>query len=182
MGPLSTRTALLGGAVLAVAGIVLAVALLVAPAAQSPAPASDRPTAGPGTTPRLAEADRATVAFVAPDGTVRGTRDVSLATTAGERYIGLSHTESLGPNEGMLFVHDADGPHAYVMRDMAFPIDIVFVGTDGQITTIHHAPVEDPPLERYRGRGVWVIETPYRWTADRAIAVGARVRIRNISR
>jgi len=28
------------------------------------------------------------------------------------------------------------------MRSMDFPIDIVFVGANGTITEIHHAPVE----------------------------------------
>ena len=76
----------------------------------------------------------------------------------------------------MLFVHGDAGNYAYVMRDMAFPIDIVFIGPDRHITTIHHAEVEEPPLTRYRGYARWVLEVPYRWTDRHGVAVGDRVR------
>ncbi|MDX1746459.1 MAG: DUF192 domain-containing protein [Halobacteriales archaeon] len=130
--------------------------------------------------PDLTAAERATVDILGPDETVRGTLEVRLATTSQERYTGLSDTASLGPNEGMLFVHETMGEYAYVMRDMDFPIDIVFVDTDGRITRIHHAETEEPPLQRYRGRGIWVLETPFHWTTDHDVLVGDRVRIRSV--
>lgn len=175
----SRRRILLVAAAVAIAAVViLAAGGMLAADGPDRAPA-DEATTSP--TPALADGERATVAIVAPDGSLRGTLDVRLATTARERYVGLSDTATLGPDEGMLFVHDDVGPHAYVMRDMAFPIDIVFVGADRRITVIHHAPVEEPPLERYRGRGTWVIETPLHWTTDHGVAVGDRVRVRAVS-
>ncbi|MFB6352576.1 MAG: DUF192 domain-containing protein [Halobacteriales archaeon] len=123
--------------------------------------------------------DATTVTVVDADGTELGTVEVRVADTVRERYTGLSDTDSLGPNEGMLFVHDAEGRHAYVMRDMAFPIDIVFVGADRRITAIHHAEVEEPPLTRYRGRGKWVLEVPYNWTVEHGVEVGDRIRIQD---
>ena len=111
------------------------------------------------------------------DGTELGAVSVRVADTLGERYTGLSDTESLGPDEGMLFVHGSEGEHAYVMRDMAFPIDIVFVGADREITAIHHAETEEPPLTRYSGTGKWVLEVPYEWTTEHGVEVGDRIRI-----
>mgnify|MGYP002338704089 FL=1 len=108
--------------------------------------------------------------------------NVRIADTGQKRYTGLSDTESLGPNEGMLFVHDADEQHAYVMREMAFPLDIVFADANGTITTIHHA--ELPPegtsgsdLTRYRGRGQYVLEVPYNYTREHGIEPGDRIRV-----
>jgi len=55
----------------------------------------------------------------------------------------------------MLFVYPQEGSHTYVMRSMDFPIDIVFVGANGTITEIHHAPVEEDNenLTGYTGPG-----------------------------
>jgi uncharacterized membrane protein (UPF0127 family) len=117
------------------------------------------------------------VTIIAEDGTERGTVSVRVAATFRERYTGLSDTDALGPNEGMLFVHDTEGTYSYVMRDMAFPIDILFISTNQQITTIHHATVEEPPLTQYEGRGKWVLEVPYHWTTRHNVTVGDRVRI-----
>mgnify|MGYP000047143883 CR=1 FL=1 len=131
----------------------------------------------PGT---ATEAGNATQVFVADeDGTELGNVTVEVADTQSERYTGLSEHESLGPNEGMLFVYDSEASHAYVMRSMAFPIDIVYVGANGRITSIHHAPVEEDneDLTRYRGVGRWVLEVPYDWTTEHGVEVGDRIRI-----
>jgi len=105
-----------------------------------------------------------------------------IADTPPKRYTGLSDTESLGSDEGMLFVHDTEERQAYVMREMAFPLDIVFVGADGTITRIHHA--ERPPegtanteLTRYTGRAQYVLEVPYNYTVDHGIDAGDRVAV-----
>lgn len=124
-----------------------------------------------------ADPDGATVTFVDEEGGELGTVRVTVADTFQERYTGLSDTESLGPDEGMLFVHDGEAQRTYVMRDMAFPIDIVFVDADRRITAIHHAEVEERPLTEYQGRAKWVVEVPYEWTVEHGVSVGDRVRI-----
>ncbi|XVH30398.1 DUF192 domain-containing protein [Haloferacaceae archaeon DSL9] len=103
--------------------------------------------------------------------------DVRIADTFEKRYTGLSNTTSLDENEGMLFVHDDVGEHAYVMRDMDFPIDIIFVDADGTITEIHEAPLEEDQsdLTRYRGTGKYVLEVRYGYAADNDIEVGDTV-------
>jgi uncharacterized membrane protein (UPF0127 family) len=112
-------------------------------------------------------------------GVTLGVVDVEIADDPQERYTGLSDTESLGPNEGMLFVYAEEGEHTYVMRDMDFPIDIVFVGADGRINEIYHAPVENDSdgLTPYTGRGKWVLEVPYNWTTEHGVEVGDRVSV-----
>ncbi len=125
----------------------------------------------------LGAPEGATVTLVDESGDELGTVRVTVADTFQERYTGLSDTESLGPDEGMLFVHDGEAERTYVMRDMAFPIDIVFIGADRRVNAIHHAEVEEPPLTRYSGQAKWVLEVPYHWTTDHGVAVGDRVRI-----
>ena len=136
----------------------------------------------PGLLP-AGEYDRTTVTAVDADtGETLATVEVRIADTRSKRYTGLSDTDSLGANEGMLFVHDREDDYAYVMREMAFPLDIVFVDADGTVTRIHHADL--PPagtdgddLTRYPGRGKYVLEVPHGYTDDRGIEVGDRLRI-----
>lgn len=100
-----------------------------------------------------------------------------VAGTWHERYVGLSDSESLEPGEGLFFVHPKQGQHSYVMREMAFPIDIVFINTEGEITTIHHAPIEEPPYTEYTGAAKYVVEVPYGWTSENSVTVGDQIEI-----
>ena len=121
-----------------------------------------------------------TVTVRAPDGATRDEIRVAVADSQIERFEGLSNTAPLDDGEGMLFVHDEESSYAYVMREMNYPLDIVFVAANGTITTTHHA--ELPPegtsggdLERYRGRGKYVVELPYGYTNETGITTGDRV-------
>lgn len=111
-----------------------------------------------------------------------GTVTVEVADTPDERYTGLSEHESLGDDEGMLFVYPDEGEHTYVMRSMDFPIDIVYVDATGRITEIHHAPTEadNEDLTPYPGRGQYVLEVPYNWTVERGVEEGDIVVVENV--
>ncbi|MFB6178408.1 MAG: DUF192 domain-containing protein [Halorientalis sp.] len=121
----------------------------------------------------------ATVTLQDQNGTTLSTVAVRIADTRRKRYVGLSDTESLGENEGMLFVHPSESHHAYVMRDMAFPLDIVFVDANGTITRIHHAELEsnasNSALTNYEGTGKYVLEVNHGFTNRTGVDVGDRV-------
>ncbi len=55
---------------------------------------------------------------------------VEVADTPAERMQGLSGKNGLGMNEGMLFVFDEPGTHGFWMKDMKFPIDIIWISGD----------------------------------------------------
>ncbi|WP_103019771.1 DUF192 domain-containing protein [Salinibacter altiplanensis] len=89
--------------------------------------------------------------------------DARIANTPKKQYIGLSRTKFLGSREGMLFIHDSMDTQVYVMRQMDFPLDILFIAPDGGITTIHQAECSsgEPPdsdLPRFHGEGKYVLE------------------------
>lgn len=125
--------------------------------------------------------ERTTVTVLDENDSELATVEVRVADTFRKRYVGLSNTESLAREDEMLFVHDSPGQHTYVMRDMDFPIDIIFVAPNGTITTIHHAPLEsDTPgsdRTRYRGSGQYVLEVSYGYTNETGIETGDRIRI-----
>jgi uncharacterized membrane protein (UPF0127 family) len=108
-----------------------------------------------------------------------GTVEAAIADTFSKRYTGLSDTDDLPANRGMLFVHDAAGEHTYVMREMSFGIDIVFIAPNGTITTIHEAPEPGPNengnAQRYPGQGQYVLEVNRGWMADHGVEVGDEV-------
>ena len=131
----------------------------------------------PTGTPLHAGYDTTEVVVETPDGERLGAVTAAIADTADLRYTGLSDTESLPADRGMLFVYDS--PQAdltYVMRRMSFGIDIVFADGDGTINTVHHAsepgPNEDGNDQRYPGEGQYVLEVTYDWTSERGVEVG----------
>lgn len=103
------------------------------------------------------------------------TVDVRIADSTLKRYVGLSSTDELAADEGMLFVHDEPDEYAYVMRNMAFPIDILFVAPDGTVTEIHEAEPESRPLTEYRGTGQYVLEVPRGWSDRNGVEPGDRL-------
>ncbi|WP_436911959.1 DUF192 domain-containing protein [Halosimplex marinum] len=122
--------------------------------------------------------ERVTVTAYDENGAELATVEARVADTDPKRYLGLSNTSDLAMGEGMLFVHEEAENHGYVMRDMAFPLDIVFVGADERVTTIHHAAVPEDSYEKtYRGRGKWVLEVPRGWVNRTGVEVGDRIAV-----
>jgi uncharacterized membrane protein (UPF0127 family) len=61
---------------------------------------------------------------------------VTVADDPRERAQGLSNTDSLGELEGKLFIFDSAGYPGMWMKDMRYPIDIIFIGNDLRIVDI----------------------------------------------
>jgi len=120
------------------------------------------------------EYNRVNVTVYGGDGERLATVDVRIADSRDKRRVGLSRTDSLESGEGMLFVHGSEGTQTYVMRNMSFPLDIIFADSDGTITTIHHAPVDG---DSYEGRGQYVLEVPRGWANETGVTTGARIEI-----
>ena len=111
-----------------------------------------------------------------PDGDRLGSVTAAIADTDELRYLGLSDTDDLPDDRGMLFVYDNVADRTFVMREMSFGIDIVYADADGVITDIHHAPAPEPDEDgneqRYPGRGQYVLEVAYEWTTARGVREG----------
>ena len=129
-----------------------------------------------GTTPIHAGYDTTEVRATAPDGEVLGSVTAAIADAPGTRYRGLSDTDALPEDRGMLFVFPDVDERTFVMRGMDFGIDIVYADGEGVITRIHHAPAPGPDEngtdQRYPGRGRYVLEVSYGWTTDRGVGAG----------
>ena len=69
---------------------------------------------------------------------------VELAVEPEERIRGLSGRAALSPGTGMLFVYDIESRFRFWMREMEFPLDIVWIGAGCQVVDIS---VNVPPPE-----------------------------------
>lgn len=61
---------------------------------------------------------------------------VELAITADEQQKGLSGRNNLKEDEGMLFVFKDSGNYSFWMKDMNFPIDMIWIGEDLKVIYI----------------------------------------------
>ncbi|MFC6716223.1 DUF192 domain-containing protein [Natrialbaceae archaeon GCM10025810] len=125
--------------------------------------------------------DAADVEIVGDDGERKAAVDVEVADTLEERRTGLSDHDSLEEGHGMLFVHDEEGERTYVMREMDFDIDIIFIGGDREINSIHHARApeedEDGGDIQYSGEAKWVLEVPRGHANETGLEEGDAVEI-----
>lgn len=71
---------------------------------------------------------------------------VDVAITAKEKEIGLGYRESLAAGHGMLFVYDHKEIYSYWMRNMKFPIDIVWIDDRTIVDITKNVPVSGKPL------------------------------------
>src|SRR5215213_4782305 len=61
-----------------------------------------------------------------------------ISVTNEQRTKGLSVKDSLAENEAMLFVFDNEAEHTFWMKDMKFPIDIIWIDSEKTIVHIEH--------------------------------------------
>jgi len=111
---------------------------------------------------------------------------VEVADTANLREQGLSGRENIcgtrlrqgcGEARGMLFVFDTDGLWNIWMKDMRFPIDIVWADVSGMVITIasNVAPDTYPKSFYPSAPARYVIELPAGFAAAHGIVEGSQI-------
>ncbi len=73
------------------------------------------------------------------------TYKVTVVDTDATRQQGLSGKKSLKENQGMLFFFQEKGKHSFWMKDMKFPIDIIFINDDTITDITKNAQPDDSP-------------------------------------
>ena len=89
-----------------------------------------------------------------------------LAKTDKEKQIGLSSKKTLSQDQGMLFKFDKADYYSFWMKNMKFPIDIIFI-KDGKIVTIHNKI--NPPAGENKALVIYQPEEP----ADAVLEISA---------
>lgn len=69
---------------------------------------------------------------------------LEVAAGPATQFRGLGGRTVIPRNGGMLFVHAAPRPLAFVMRDCPIPIDVAFLDAEGRVLTVHTMKPEPP--------------------------------------
>ena len=102
---------------------------------------------------------------------------VDVADTEVLREQGLSGRSDLPSGKGMLFVFESDGLWGIWMKDMQFPIDIVWAGADGKVITVadNVAPETYPKVFSPSAPARYVLELPAGFAAAHGIVEGSQI-------
>ncbi len=97
---------------------------------------------------------------------------VEVASTDRARTQGLSGRESLEAGEGMLFVFDTPGRYQFWMKDMHFPIDIMWISETGSIVSFAQnvPPSSYPMVYTPPADSLYVLEVPAGFVAEHRIS------------
>jgi hypothetical protein len=77
--------------------------------------------------------------FVRSDMTIlmpKGAITAELANTKASRELGLSGRHTMNDDEGMLFAFDVPGRYGFWMKDMDFPLDIIWINENGIVVSV----------------------------------------------
>lgn len=104
--------------------------------------------------------------------------ELYIAKTLKDTYRGLGKRDDLGGKDGMLFLFDYPGKHGIVMRDMRFPLDIVWLDNGRVIDMVENAPTQpgasESELVVYKpvDDATMVLELPAGWVRAHGLEVG----------
>ena len=98
-----------------------------------------------------------------------------------EKTKGLMYREKLAKDKGMLFTFYIPWIRAFWMKNVNFPLDIIFVNRKNKIINIYEAPLENNFLKKiYFSKGFcrYVIETNINFCKENNIEKNDRIMIK----
>jgi len=98
---------------------------------------------------------------------------VVVADTPEERERGLQGREPLDPGEGMLFIFEDTAVRTFAMKEVAFPIDIVFIGADMRVAAVESLEPGDARHVTGPVASAYVLELPHSWADAEGIGEGS---------
>ena len=102
---------------------------------------------------------------------------VFVADDERERSLGLEGYDELEPGQGMLFVFDDLAVRTFAMKEVSFPIDVVFVAEDLTVSAVAPLDPGSTDLVASPGPAPYVIELPQGWAAEQGIGVGSALAV-----
>lgn len=125
---------------------------------------------------KAASAELSKVAFYETRAVVIGESAlaVRVANTDARRQKGLSGSDPLEDKEGMLFVFDEIGFHGIWMKDMTYPIDIIWFDADKAVIHFEHnaTPESYPKVFGPDEPSSYILEVPSGFIKKEGIRIG----------
>jgi len=107
---------------------------------------------------------------------------VEVADTLKKRSLGLGKRTSLKKGWGMLFVFEKRKPHRFWMKDMQFPLDIIWLDNHRIVHIIHNAKPansgEKPEVMASPVPVNFVLEIAAGWAAKLRLKAGQRMKFK----
>lgn len=99
---------------------------------------------------------------------------LEVASTNQKRKTGLMFRESLAENTGMLFIFPAETELSFWMKDTSISLDMIFLNSELQVTTIHNNTKPNQITEFYDSSkpSQYVVEVPAGWANQNSLANG----------
>lgn len=104
-----------------------------------------------------------------------------------DKMKGLSGRTSLDKNTGMLFVFDKKAPYPFWMKDMKFPIDIIYINDDSIVDIFENvpapqkaAPLYSLPVYKPKDAANYVFEINAGQTKQNNIKIGDKVSFKGV--
>jgi hypothetical protein len=103
--------------------------------------------------------------------------NVWVSETNKEKARGLSGTEKMEENEGMLFIFPIESTPSFWMKEMFFPVDIVWINSEKEIIEITEKvfPESYPELIIPQNKIKYVVEVVGGWTKDKGVKIGDKL-------
>lgn len=103
--------------------------------------------------------------------------DVELALTKRAHMLGLSIKENLPEGEGMLFIFPKSGEYSFWMKDMKFPIDIIWIDENRRVVFIqpNAKPESYPATFTPEDDALYVLEVSAGFSQKNNLKVGDKV-------
>jgi len=103
-----------------------------------------------------------------------------LAQSDEEKILGLSKRDNLASNVGMIFIYDEYNIPSFWMKDMLFPIDIIWIKDDmvvGFEKNVMHPDSDNEKLLHYQPKTFvnYVLEVNSGFVAEKGIKIGDKV-------
>jgi len=105
-----------------------------------------------------------------------------LAISTQQQSLGLSVKQNMTENQGMLFVFSSESQHPFWMKDMKFPIDIIWINSNQTVVHIEHSlqpckSDEDCQVYSPDVNSLYVLETVAGYTIKYQVDVGTQIMI-----
>ncbi|MFQ5800599.1 MAG: DUF192 domain-containing protein [Candidatus Hydrothermarchaeales archaeon] len=104
---------------------------------------------------------------------------VEVAQTPAQLETGLMYREGLKDYSGMLFIFESEARHRFWMKNMNFPIDIIWMDSNLDIVDITReaAPCSKEPCQIYSPAvsARYMLEVPAGFSQENGIKIGERI-------
>ncbi len=99
-----------------------------------------------------------------------------VAQTPREQTIGMMHRQTMGINEGMLFIYDSLQVRCFWMRNTLLPLTIAFIADDGSIVNLKDMAPKTETAHCSAGPVRYALEMNQGWFDKRGLKPGFKLR------